>query len=98
MLPEIRSSIANVPHPSRRRRAVGAIGLAVAVQLVAAVLLRHVLRAPWRDGVPVVLGFAMFASYHPDWWRARWRRATLVQLVALVTLGLAIVALDARLG
>jgi hypothetical protein len=68
------------------------------VQLVAAVLLRRVLLSPWRDGVPVVLGLAVFATYQPDWWRAPWRRASLVQLVALVALGLAVVALDSRLG
>jgi hypothetical protein len=83
--------------PWWRRRAVGAFALAMLVQLVGAVTFGRILPSPWRDGVPVVLGFAVFATYHPDWWRTPWRRGTLVQLGVLVALGLAVVALDSRL-
>ncbi len=80
------------------RRALTALGLSLLVQLVAAALIRHRAPVPWNTGVSMALGMAVFFTYHPDWWRPQWRRATLVSLACLIAFGLATVALLYRLG
>lgn len=97
-MPTLLRSAGPITHRPWWRRALGAFGAALLVQLPAAVLLHGRLPAPWDTGVPMALGLAVFFTYHPDWWRPQWRRATLVSLAGLVALGLAVVGVSYRLG